>query len=148
VTNFDDVIAFQRKAGRYVADRPVRLTDRRLAEKANAMLEELHEFAIAAGLSFHQGKFIPDGCGENDLAEQADGLVDLVYFALGTAAALGLDWQKHWDEVQRANMLKERGVNKDMVKLDGWVGPNHNKILGEGGYNPDAVPYDDPENKR
>lgn len=43
-----------------------------------------------------------------DLPGIADALVDLVYVALGTAQLHGLPWQELFEEVQRANMCKER----------------------------------------
>jgi hypothetical protein len=49
-----------------------------------------------------------DGVREGDLAKCADALVDLVYVALGTAHLQGLPWDELFDEVQRANMTKER----------------------------------------
>ena len=64
---------------------------------------------------------------------QLDALIDLVYFALGTAYLLGFDFYKGWKEVHRANMTKERaktasdskrGSQFDVVKPKGWEPPN------------------------
>lgn len=52
----------------------------------------------------------------------------------------GFDWQPHWDEVHKCNMAKERSSGKDdkrskrgheldVVKPEGWVGPNHLPII-------------------
>lgn len=51
---------------------------------------------------------IEEGYERDDLTKIADGLVDLVYVALGTAHLHGLPWQELWNAVQRANMRKER----------------------------------------
>lgn len=76
----------------------------------------------------------------NDLAGQADALVDLVYVALGTAIFMGLPWQKLWDEVQRANMDKVKGQDAegatlrhalDVVKPEGWKPPQMERIIDE-----------------
>ncbi|MOA28990.1 Phosphoribosyl-ATP pyrophosphohydrolase [compost metagenome] len=53
-----------------------------------------------------------------------------------------------WEEVHSANMRKERGTegtskygNKyDIVKPEGWVGPDIAKVLREASLNPDSAP--------
>ena len=124
----NDVKVFALKFGHIVGEKPGHLTRRKLAERIACMQEELDEFSAAA-----------DNC---DLAGQADALVDLVYFALGTSVMLGLPWLELWDDVQRANMAKERGVGKrgflvDCIKPHGWKGPKTEEILSCAGYNPD-----------
>src|SRR5687768_5098031 len=114
MANIKDVTAFQRKFGLLSHDKPVHLTKRKLTERIEFLQEELNEFK--------------EGVEEQDLAKQADALVDLVYVALGTADMLGLPWDWLWADVQRANMAKERGITKrghlvDMVKPEGWVPP-------------------------
>ena len=69
-----------------------------------------------------------------DLAEEADALVDLVVFALGTAHLMGLPWDDVFAEVMRANLAKERGVGKrrnglDLVKPEGWTPPDVAGVL-------------------
>jgi len=46
--------------------------------------------------------------GNQDLVKIADALVDLNYVTLGAAHVHGLPWQALFDEVQRANITKER----------------------------------------
>lgn len=76
---------------------------------------------------------ILEGYEEQDLEKVADGLVDLVYVAIGTAELMGLPWDQLWDEVQKANMAKERALKTtdskrgsafDVVKPEGWQPPN------------------------
>ena len=68
-----------------------------------------------------------------------DGLVDLLVFAVGTLDIMGVDGQVAWDAVNRANMTKEPGVKEgrpnpygfpDLVKPEGWVGPDHSNNFG------------------
>lgn len=65
---------------------------------------------------------------KQDLVAVFDALLDLVYVAKGTALLLGLPWDAGWAEVHRSNMDKVPGgktgrLNKDMIKPQGWVGP-------------------------
>lgn len=80
-----------------------------------------------------------------DLPGLADGLVDLVYVALGTAHLLSLPWEELWAAVHEANMKKERvaralGPNSsrggvyDVVKPPGWEAPNIHKVLRQRGW--------------
>lgn len=125
MSHFNDVKEFHQKFGLIWADEPGHLTVRKLIERIEFMQEELNEFIDAVHLQ--------------DLAKQADALVDLVYVALGTAVQLGLPWQALWDDVHAANMRKARGVTKrghqvDVTKPPGWRGPEPYRILTEAGY--------------
>lgn len=76
---------------------------------------------------------------DKNAEEVVDGLVDLVVIALGTLHLAGVDANKAWSEVFRANMSKERGVKPgreqsggwDVIKPEGWVGPNHGDNHGK-----------------
>ena len=66
--------------------------------------------------------------------EMVDGIIDLCVFAIGTLEVFGVDANKAWDEVYRANMSKEVGIKEgrpnplglpDLVKPEGWKGPSH-----------------------
>ena len=98
LSNFDDVGQFHEKFKLdNVTNHPMKpklITPELAKFRKKLMREELNE--------------IEEGYAENDLAKVADGLVDLVYVALGTAQLHGLPWQELWDAVQRANMRKER----------------------------------------
>lgn len=127
MSHFDDVKNFNRKFGllHHEDDEPVHLTKRKLRERFECMYEELNEFQVAIDTQ--------------DLEQQADALIDLVYFAVGTAVMLNLPWQELWDDVHRANMAKVRGVTKrghkvDMIKPPGWTGPRTGDILRSHGY--------------
>ena len=71
---------------------------------------------------------------KKDAEEIVDGIIDLCVFAIGTLEVFGVDANKAWDEVYRANMSKEVGIKEgrpnplglpDLVKPKGWKGPNH-----------------------
>lgn len=121
----EDVRAFQKKFDILNNDKPTMLTKRKLQERIECMQEELDEFKKAVA--------------EQNFEEQADALIDLVYFAKGTAVMMGLPWADLWDDVQRANMSKERGVGKrghavDMIKPQGWKKPDGLTILKAAGF--------------
>jgi predicted HAD superfamily Cof-like phosphohydrolase len=129
---YENVKEFHQKFDIIVNDRPTHLTKRKLQERVECMQEELNEFK--------------DACEKQDLAAQADALVDLVYFAKGTAVMLGLPWQDLWDDVHSANMEKVRGVGPrghavDCVKPAGWIPPQTAVILKDAGYNREQFCY-------
>lgn len=120
-----DVREFQKKFGHITNDTPTHLTRRKLMERIQCMQEELNEFTEAVA--------------DQDLAAQADALVDLVYFAKGTANMLGLPWDALWADVHDANMAKVAGVGPrghkvDCIKPVDWVGPQTLEILEDAGY--------------
>jgi len=66
--------------------------------------------------------------------EIVDGIIDLCVFAIGTLEVFGVDANKAWDQVYKANMSKEVGIKEgrpnplglpDLVKPEGWEGPTH-----------------------
>lgn len=73
-----------------------------------------------------------------NLEDFLDGLVDLVWVALGTAHVCCLPFAQAFDEVYQANMRKvkaetalssKRGFGGDIVKPEDWQGPNIKRIL-------------------
>jgi predicted HAD superfamily Cof-like phosphohydrolase len=84
------------------------------------------------------------GWEEGDYAQMADALIDLEYVVLGTSHMLGFPHPELWDDVQAANMRKERaatdgsnskrGSALDVIKPEGWVGPDGASILRKYGY--------------
>jgi len=101
-------------------DGPPRFLDEStFAFRRRFKLEELHETLTA-----HQ---------EGDLEGVLDGIVDLIYVALGDAYLMGLDVDEAFARVHRANMRKvratdalqsRRGSVSDVVKPPGWVPPS------------------------
>ena len=73
-----------------------------------------------------------------DAPGMVDGIIDLCVFAIGTLEVFGVDANKAWDEVYKANMSKEVGIKEgrpnplglpDLVKPDDWQGPVHEDNL-------------------
>lgn len=151
-SEFYDVREFHLKFSHLANTVPVHLTKRKLLERIKFLQEELDEFTQACGFDRTRGRFNDDGMwieGDfyddvgkpQDLALQADALVDLVYVAKGTAVMQGLPWNQLWDDVHRANMAKQRGISHrgnlvDCVKPEGWVGPRTLDILTAAGHDP------------
>lgn len=132
-----DVASFHSKFGLHEATErpgPVNQTNEEFEAmvlfRINFMQEELAEFIKG----FHEG----------DIVQMADALIDLEYVVLGTSHLLGLPHPELWDDVQAANMRKERaaadgsnskrGSALDVIKPAGWVGPDGAAILREHGF--------------
>lgn len=66
-------------------------------------------------------------------AEVVDGMCDLLYVIFYAANVIGIDLEPYFDEVQRTNMLKERGTgNHKIRKPEGWQPPEIARMLQEG----------------
>lgn len=87
-----------------VASRPVMMSPERLENRARWLAEEIEEFRRA-----------------NTLEEQADAIVDLLYFALGTMVEMGVDAAPLFEIVHRANMTKLWPDGKPRFGGDGKV---------------------------
>ena len=71
---------------------------------------------------------------DGDAEEFVDGIIDLMVFAAGTLDVIGVDAQKAWDAVHKANMKKTVGTKSerfnefgfpDLVKPKSWKAPSH-----------------------
>ena len=69
-----------------------------------------------------------------DQEEIVDGIIDMCVFAIGTLEVFGVDANKAWDQVLKANMSKKVGIKEgrpnplglpDLIKPEGWEGPTH-----------------------
>lgn len=157
-SNFDDVVDFNFKFSLPVCGSPRALPAELLRDRIKFLLEEVAELAVSGDMRIdveaadgstgepviHDHRIrvnrLVGGPGV-DLAGQADALVDLVYVALGTAVMMGLPWQELWSDVHAANLRKVRGRTKrdmplDLMKPEGWVGPQTASILGHHGWKP------------
>jgi len=86
---FELVRDFHSRFGHPVGEKPGMLTEERGRARAAWMREEIDEFLSAS-----------------DLTEQADAMVDLIYFALGTLVEMGVRPEKLFEIVHTANMEK------------------------------------------
>jgi predicted HAD superfamily Cof-like phosphohydrolase len=110
---FDDVKDFHSRFGHPVRETPGMLTAERAAARAAWMQEEVAEFLAA--------QTVPD---------QADAMIDLIYFAVGTLVEMGVRPQALFDIVHSANMTKLWPDGKPRwrddgktIKPPGWVDP-------------------------
>ncbi|WIV12628.1 hypothetical protein [Proteiniborus sp. MB09-C3] len=99
---WDMVKDFQMKFGHPYRDTPKLLDADRVSKRYNWMLEEIDEFKEA-----------------NDIYEQADAMIDLMYFALGTLVEMGVKPDKIFEIVHTANMDKLWSDGKPHYKEDG-----------------------------
>lgn len=116
---FEDIKAFHDKFGLQYDGPPRNLPDDIKAFRWKFLNEELQEYK--------------QGLIDNDIEQQLDALIDLVYVALGTAYLSGMPFDRGWDIVQACNMAKvkagpngegsKRGSPHDVIKPEGWVGP-------------------------
>src|SRR3546814_4005978 len=94
---YQDVREFHQKFELLCFSEPGHLTQRKLKERIEFMQEELDEFIEAAGFNpTYDASGGRDGLnnhGVQNLAQQADALVDLVYVALGRS-------EEHTSELQ------------------------------------------------
>lgn len=120
-TLLEDNIAFQKKFG--FDEQP--LDKDKLAFRMQLLEEEFNETFAA-----FQNK---------DPEEWVDGHIDLIVIALGNLHQAGIDIEKAWSEVVRANMSKVRGVKPgreesggfDVMKPKGWKAPSHEGNHGQ-----------------
>jgi predicted HAD superfamily Cof-like phosphohydrolase len=122
----DDIIAFRRKFNLSIPEYVTPPDISTFAFKVNHLEEELAELKDA----FSDPKLNLD----DKMAGIADALVDLAYVSIGAAVGWGINFDECWHQVHAANMRKERakpdgsnskrGSGLDIVKPDGWVGPD------------------------
>jgi Phosphoribosyl-ATP pyrophosphohydrolase len=103
-------------------------------EKLHKLLTFRESFLNEENREFSDG--IRDKCSE----EVVDALIDICVVAIGTLDLFGVDGQKAWDTVLKANMSKEVGIKAsrpnplglpDLIKPSGWVAPDHKGNTGK-----------------
>ena len=103
-----DVMDFHEKMSYKNGGHPQSLSPDDFNQRYSYMEEELEEFIDA-----------------ETLADQADALLDLIYFAIGTLLRMGIDPRVGWDEVHRANMDKvPADAWKHSIKPEDWEPPS------------------------
>jgi len=86
---FEQVKQFHKAFGVPASEKPVLLTQDRVKSRSGWMIEEVNEFIEA-----------------ENIYDQADAMIDLMYFALGTLVEMGVKPKNLFDIVQNANMSK------------------------------------------
>jgi predicted HAD superfamily Cof-like phosphohydrolase len=109
----DAVAEFHRASGHPVGSVPHVLSSDRARSRGDWMREEVDEFLEAT-----------------DIVGQADAMIDLIYFALGTLVEIGVDAEELFALVHKANMAKLSKSDPPVFRPDGkvmkpdsWVDP-------------------------
>jgi len=87
-----------------VGKEPSMLDQKRAEARASWMREEIQEFLDS-----------------RNIYDQADAMIDLIYFALGTLVEMGIPPEELFDAVQEANMNKLWSDGKPRFREDGKI---------------------------
>lgn len=128
---FDDTFDFQVKYGL--------MTREEMFEKAPYFIEK-DNLMMKIGHLKEELAEIEKAAENGDLAEFADGIIDLIYVAAGLGNLCRLPMKTLWNDVQNSNMVgkervtsldnaTKRGSTFDVRKTDKWVGPRGADII-------------------
>ena len=115
MSNFDDVRTFMQTFGQIVRTKPQFPDEKTIQLRLNLIKEELSELEQAIK--------------NKNLKEIADALTDILYVTYGAGYAYGINLDKCFKEVQRANMSKLGEDGKPIYNKKGKVmkGPNYSE---------------------
>ena len=115
MSNFTDVKTFMETFGQMVRTKPQFPDEKTMQLRYDLIKEELNELEQAMK--------------SKDLKEVADALADILYVTYGAGCAYGIDLDKCFKEVQRANMSKLGKDGKPIYNEKGKVmkGPNYSE---------------------
>jgi predicted HAD superfamily Cof-like phosphohydrolase len=115
MSNFEDVKTFMKTFGQIIRTRPKFPDEKTMQLRYDLIKEELKELEQAMKTK--------------DLKEVADALTDILYVTYGAGYAYGIDLDKCFKEVQRANMSKLGTDGKPIYNEKDKVmkGPNYLK---------------------
>ena len=113
MTNFEDVKKFMETFGQIVRTKPQFPDERTMQLRFDLIKEELSE--------------LENAMKTKNLKEIADALTDILYVTYGAGYAYGINLDKCFKEVQRANMSKLGNDGKPIYNENGKVmkGPNY-----------------------
>ena len=113
MSNFEDVKTFMETFGQIVRTKPQFPDEKTIQLRLNLIKEELSELEQAIK--------------NKNLKEIADALTDILYVTYGAGYAYGINLDKCFKEVQRANMSKLGEDGKPIYNEKGKVmkGPNY-----------------------
>ena len=113
MSNFEDVKTFMETFGQMVRTKPQFPDEKTMQLRCDLIKEELNELEHAMKTK--------------NLKEVADALTDILYVTYGAGYAYGIDLDKCFKEVQRANMSKLGEDGKPIYNDRGKVmkGPNY-----------------------
>jgi len=115
MSNFDEVKKFMETFGQMVRTKPQFPDEKTMKLRYDLIKEELDELELAMKTK--------------NLKEIADALTDILYVTYGAGYAYGIDLDKCFKEVQRANMSKLGLDGKPIFNEKGKVmkGPNYSE---------------------
>ena len=115
MSNFEDVKTFMETFGQMVRTKPQFPNEQTMQLRYDLIKEELNELELAMKTK--------------NLKEVADALADILYVTYGAGYAYGIDLDKCFKEVQRANMSKLGTDGKPIYNDKGKVmkGPNYSE---------------------
>ena len=115
MSNFTDVKTFMETFGQMIRTKPQFPDEKTMQLRYDLIKEELNELEQAMK--------------SKDLKEIADALTDILYVTYGAGFAYGIDLDKCFKEVQRANMSKLGKDGKPIFNEKGKVmkGPNYSE---------------------
>ena len=113
MSNFEDVKKFMKTFGQKVITKPQFPDEKTANLRFDLIKEEMNE--------------LEEAMKAKDLNEVADALTDILYVTYGAGCAYGIDLDKCFKEVQRANMSKLGKDGKPIYNEKGKVmkGPNY-----------------------
>ena len=113
MSNFEDVKIFMKTFGQMIRTKPKFPNEETIRLRYDLIKEELNELEQAMKTK--------------NLKEIADALTDILYVTYGAGYAYGIDLDKCFKEVQRANMSKLGTDGKPIYNEKGKVmkGPNY-----------------------
>ncbi|MAH53985.1 MAG: nucleoside triphosphate pyrophosphohydrolase family protein [Pelagibacteraceae bacterium] len=113
MTNFEDVKIFMKTFGQMIRTKPQFPDEKTMQLRFDLIKEELNELEFAMKTK--------------NLKEVADALTDILYVTYGAGCAYGINLDKCFKEVQRANMSKLGEDGKPIYNENGKVmkGPNY-----------------------
>ena len=112
MSNFEDVRKFMETFGQMVRTKPQFPDQKTMKLRLDLIKEELNE--------------LEEAMKEKDLKEIADALTDILYVTYGAGYAYGINLDKCFKEVQRANMSKLGEDGKPIYNDQGKVMKGHN----------------------
>ena len=107
MSNFDDVKTFMKTFGQIVRSKPQFPDEKTVKLRYDLIKEELDE--------------LEEAMKTKNLKEIADALTDILYVTYGAGCAYGIDLDKCFKEVQRANMSKLGEDGKPIYNEKGKV---------------------------
>ena len=113
MSNFEDVKTFMETFGQIVRTKPQFPDEKTMQLRFDLIKEELRE--------------LEEAMNTKNLKEIADALTDILYVTYGAGYAYGINLDKCFKEVQRANMSKLGEDGKPIYNENGKVmkGPNY-----------------------